>query len=143
MKNTNIDINMNINLIKRELEKLEAKVGILERERENSYHAGYRQGRFDVEAERLHKPYLSVGDAVVVVESDSIPESYLGMYGVIREIIPDPVAVIPSTNDYLDYLMIKSSVKYVVEFRARMKGKGSLSHTARASDLMRIGSMNM
>lgn len=61
---------------------------------------------------------MTVGDIVVIVKSESIPSMYLGRYGRI-------------TNDHEE--------KVEVLLEEGINGKGSLSHTAYRSDLLKIG----
>ena len=64
---------------------------------------------------------MNIGDIVVIVGSESIPDKFLGMYGRITD-----------GDDY----------KVVVELIQRTKWKGSLSHTAKISDLVKVGEAN-
>jgi hypothetical protein len=61
---------------------------------------------------------MNIGDIVVVVDSESLPDGYIGRYGVVTEI---------------------SEYKVMVEFNKRINGRGSLSHTAYAKDLQKVG----
>jgi hypothetical protein len=61
------------------------------------------------------------GDIVVVIGSESIPESFLGSYGMITDYVTD--------------------YKCVVEFKRSIDSIGSLSHTAKLSDLKKIASI--
>jgi len=63
---------------------------------------------------------MKIGDIVMIVGSESIPECYLGNYGVI-------------TEDY-DY-------KLSVEISGRVGRRGRLTHTAKPSDLKKIGEL--
>jgi hypothetical protein len=64
---------------------------------------------------------MNIGDIVMVVNYESLPESFLGCFGVII-----------NSDDY----------KVVVNFKGVVNDKGSLSHTAVASDLKKIGETN-
>jgi hypothetical protein len=61
---------------------------------------------------------MKIRDLVMVVDSESIPESFLGSFGVVTDV-----------NDY----------KVTVKFKGSVKGIGGLSHTAFPSDLKVIG----
>lgn len=61
---------------------------------------------------------MKIGDIVMVVGSESIPDMYLGNYGVI-------------TEDY--------GYKLGVELAGRVGRRGALVHTATENDLKKIG----
>jgi hypothetical protein len=65
---------------------------------------------------------MDIGDIVVVIGSKSIPASCLGRYGLI--------------TDVLDYDI---DSKVMIQFNRQIGNIGSLSHTARESDLEKIG----
>ena len=61
---------------------------------------------------------MNIGDIVVIVGSESIPDKFLGMYGRVTD-----------CNDY----------KAIVELIQRTKWKGALLHTAKLSDIVKVG----
>jgi hypothetical protein len=61
---------------------------------------------------------MNIGDIVMVVNSESLPETFLGCFGVVI-----------TADDY----------KVTVKFKDVIKYKGILSHTAIVSDLKKIG----
>jgi hypothetical protein len=65
---------------------------------------------------------MDIDDIVVIIDSKSIPESFLGRYGLVI--------------DVYDY---DGDSKVLIRFNQQIKHIGSLSHTARASDLEKIG----
>lgn len=64
---------------------------------------------------------MNIGDIVVVIGTESLPEHFLGIYGRIDDV-----------NDY----------KVTVEFIKRVGNVGSLKHTAFATDLIKVGESN-
>lgn len=64
---------------------------------------------------------MNIGDVVLVIDTKSLPLSFLGSYGVITDI-----------SDY----------KVMVEFKGAVKKMGSLAHTAYESDLKKVGETN-
>lgn len=64
---------------------------------------------------------MNIGDIVCVVGFKSLPESFLGRYGVVID---------------------KIGYKVVVEFNHPVNRLGGLSHTAIESDLWKIGETN-
>lgn len=61
---------------------------------------------------------MNYGDIVKVIGCESVPQSFLGCYGIVTEYITEQ--------------------KVSVEFKGAVAGKGSLSHTAYISDLKKI-----
>lgn len=62
---------------------------------------------------------MNIGDIVVVVGSNSIPDYFFGRYGRIESVI--------------------SNYKVFVEFNQRVGNVGSLAHSALTSDLIKVG----
>jgi hypothetical protein len=65
---------------------------------------------------------MNIGDIVVVIDSRSLPITFIGRYGLI--------------TDVLDY---DDDSKVLIQFARKIRHIGSLSHTARESDLEKIG----
>lgn len=63
---------------------------------------------------------MNVGDFVMVINTESIPEDMLGQYALVIQ-------------------ADEASPKVLVEFYGRVKQKSSLSHSAYRSDLMKAG----
>jgi hypothetical protein len=64
---------------------------------------------------------MNIGDIVVVIGTESVPESFLGRYGRVEDV-----------NDY----------KVSVEFNQRVGSMGSLIHTVYPSELIKVGESN-
>lgn len=64
---------------------------------------------------------MNIGDIVIVIGTESLPEDFLGKYGRIDDV-----------NEY----------KVTVEFNKRVGRRGSLKHTAFATDLIKVGDSN-
>ena len=61
---------------------------------------------------------MKIGDIVKVINCESIPQTFLGNYGIVKDV-----------NDY----------KVTVEFKGFVEGIGGLCHTALPSDLKKVG----
>lgn len=67
---------------------------------------------------------MKIGDVVVVVGTQSLPESFLGRYGIVT-------------------LGDNECEKIFVEFYMSVRGVGGLTHTAYITDLKKIGEINL